>query len=86
MTDHLLMLTLISVIPACLLGAAAVAASVREPTSELSFYLGLGVSLLGTVLAIFWFWFGEAYLFSPYTVAVLSPVVTGTFALGRAVR
>lgn len=86
MTSHLFMLTMISVIPACLLGAAAVAASVREPTSELSFYLGLGVSLLGTVLAIFWFWYGGQYLFTVYSIAVLSPVITGTFALGRAVR
>ncbi|MEM1354221.1 MAG: hypothetical protein AAGC44_09930 [Planctomycetota bacterium] len=86
MTDYLLILTLISVVPACLLGVAAVASSVRSPRSELSFYLGLGVSLLGAVLAIFWFWYSGAYLFSPYSVAVLSPVVTGTFALGRALR
>lgn len=86
MTSHLFMLTMISVIPACLLGAAAVAASVRSPRSELSFYLGLGCSLLGTVLAIFWFWFGGQYLFTFYTIAILSPVITGTFALSRSVR
>lgn len=86
MTSHLFMLTIISVIPACLLGAAAVAASVRSPRSELSFYLGMGVSLLGTVLAIFWFWYAGQYLFSFYSIAVLSPVITGTFTLARAVR
>jgi len=80
------MLTLMTVIPAILLGGAAVASSLRSPRSELSFYLGLGVSVLGTVIAILWFWFSGRDLFSAYTIAALSPVLTGTFALSRSVR
>ncbi|MFN3167476.1 MAG: hypothetical protein ACE37H_10480 [Phycisphaeraceae bacterium] len=86
MTAQLPMLTLMSIIPACLLGAAAVGASLKNPYSELSFYLGLGVSLLGAFLACFWFWQGGEHVYSVYSVAALSPVITGTFALGRAVR
>jgi len=80
------MLTLVTVLPAVLLGGAAVASSLRAPRSELSFYLGLGVSVLGTVIAILWFWQSGRSLFSPYTIAALSPVLTGTFALARSVR
>ena len=86
MTSHLPMLTLMSIIPACLLGAAAVGASLKSPRSELAYLLGIGVSLLGAFLACFWFWNGGVHVFSIYSVAVLSPVITGTFALGRAVR
>ena len=80
------MLTLVSVLPAILLGGAAVAASLRSPRSELAFFLGLGVSVLGVVLAVLWFWNSGVNLFSAYTVAALSPVLTGTFALARSVR
>ena len=86
MATQLPMLTLMSILPACLLGAAAVASSLKNRQSELSFYLGLGVSLLGAFLACFWFWQGGVYVYTVYSVAALSPVVTGTFALGRAVR
>ena len=86
MADQLPMLTLMSILPACLLGAAAVCASLKNPRSELSFYLGIGVSLLGAFLACFWFWQGGAYVYTVYSVAALSPVITGTFTLGRAVR
>jgi len=79
------MLTLVSIIPACLLGAAAVGASLRDARSELAFFLGLGVSLLGAFIACFWFWNGGVNVYSPYSIAALSPVITGTFALGRAV-
>ena len=41
--------------------------------------------LLGAFLACFWFWHGGADLYSIYSVAALSPVITGTFALQRAV-
>ena len=85
MTAHLPMLTLMSIIPACLLGAAAVGASLKAPHSELAFFLGLGVSLLGAFLACFWLWHGGPAVYSVYSVAALSPVITGTFALGRAV-
>ena len=84
-SNKLPMLTLMSIIPACLLGAAAVGVSLRAPKSELAYFLGLGVSLLGTFLACLWFWYGGADVFSIYSVAALSPVITGTFALGRAV-
>ncbi|MEM9414793.1 MAG: hypothetical protein AAGA29_04855 [Planctomycetota bacterium] len=80
------MLTVITVLPAILLGGAAVAVSIRSPRSELAFFLGLGVSVLGTVIAVLWFWTSGRDLFSAYTVAALSPVLTGTFALSRAVR
>ena len=80
------MLTLITVIPAILLGGAAVGASLRSPRSELAYFLGLGVSVLGVVVAVLWFWHSGPYLFSAYTFAALSPVLTGTFALSRAVR
>lgn len=83
--NNLPMLTMLTVIPACLLGAAAVGASMKSPRSELAYYLGLGVSLLGAFIACFWFWNGGSNVYSVYTVAALSPVVTGTFALGRAV-
>ena len=79
------MLTLMSILPACLLGAAAVGASLKSPRSELAYYLGLGVSLLGVFLACFWFWHGGAAVYSVYSIAAFSPVVTGTFALQRAV-
>jgi len=85
MQDHLPMLTLMTILPACLLGAAAVAASIKAPRSELSYFLGLGVSLLGAFLACFWFWHGGIHLYSIYSLAALSPVITGTFALQRAV-
>lgn len=85
MTTHLPMLTLMSILPACLLGAAAVGASIKSPRSELAYYLGLGVTLLGAFLACFWLWHGGAHVYSIYSVAALSPVITGTFALGRAV-
>ena len=79
-------LTLTTVLPAVLLGVLAAAVSLRSPRSELAFYLGLGVSVLGAVIAVLWFWHSTADLHSLYTVAVLSPVLTGTFALSRAVR
>lgn len=82
---NLPMLTLMSIIPACLLGAAAVGASLKSPQSELAYFLGLGVSLLGVFLACFWFWHGGAALYSVYSIAALSPVITGVYALGRAV-
>lgn len=85
MTTHLPMLTLMSIIPACLLGAAAVGASLKSPHSELSYFLGMGVALLGAFLACFWFWNGGVAVYSVYSIAALSPVITGTFALGRAV-
>lgn len=68
-----------------MLGVAAVGVSLRAPRSELAYVLGLGVSLLGALLACFWFWYGGASIYSVYSVPALSPVVTGTFALGRAV-
>jgi hypothetical protein len=85
MTAQLPMLTLMTILPACLLGAAAVGASLKAPKSELAYFLGLGVALLGAFLACFWFWYGGADLYSIYSVAALSPVITGTFALQRAV-
>lgn len=85
MIVNLPMLTLMSIIPACLLGAAAVGASLKAPQSELAYLLGLGVSVLGVFLACFWFWHGGIHVYSIYSVAALSPVITGTFALGRAV-
>ncbi len=85
MTAQLPMLTLVSILPACLLGAAAVGASIKSPRSELAYYLGLGVSLLGAFLACFWFWYGGVHVYSVYSIAALSPVITGTFALSRAV-
>lgn len=78
------MLTLMTILPACLLGAAAVGASLKAPRSELAYFLGLGVALLGTFLACFWFWNGGIDVYSIYSVAALSPVLTGTFALQRA--
>lgn len=86
MNPPLPMLTLMSILPACLLGGAAVAASIRAPRSELAYFLGLGTALLGAFLACFWFWYGGVHLFSIYSVAAMTPVITGTFALGRAVR
>lgn len=80
------MLTLMTVLPAILLGGAAVAVSLRAPRSELAFFLGIGVSVLGVVIAVLWFWHSGRYLYSPYTLAALSPVLTGTFALARSVR
>lgn len=85
MNAQLPMLTLMSILPACLLGAAAVGASIKSPRSELSFCLGLGVSVLGCLLACFWFWQGGADVYSVYSIAALSPVITGSYALGRAV-
>ena len=85
MAANLPMLTLMTILPACLLGAAAVGASLKSPKSELAFFLGLGVALLGAFLACFWFWHGGAELYTVYSVAALSPVITGTFALQRAV-
>jgi len=85
MNSQLPMLTLMSIIPACLLGAAAVGATLRAPQSETAYLLGLGVSLLGAFLACFWFWRGGVDVFSIYSIAALSPVITGTFALARAV-
>lgn len=85
MTVQLPMLTLMTILPACLLGAAAVGASLKAPKSELSYFLGFGVSLLGAFLACFWFWHGGADVYTIYSVAALSPVITGTFALQRAV-
>lgn len=85
MDTHLPMLTIMTIIPACLLGAAAVGASIKSPRSELAYFLGLGVALLGAFLACFWFWYGGIHVYSIYSVAALSPVVTGTFALTRAV-
>ena len=84
--QNLPMLTMMSILPACLLGAAAVGASLKAPQSELAYFLGIGVSLLGAFLACFWFWYGEAHVNSIYSIAALSPVITGTFALQRAVR
>ncbi|MFI4859286.1 MAG: hypothetical protein ACIAXF_01255 [Phycisphaerales bacterium JB063] len=86
MPNDIPMLTLTSVVPAILLGGAAVAASLRAPRSELAFFLGLGVSVLGAVVAVLWFWHSGKHLYSAYTLAALSPVLTGTFALSRAVR
>jgi len=86
MASNLPMLTLMTILPACLLGAAAVGASLKAPRSELAFFLGLGVAMLGAFLACFWFWHGGAELYTIYSVAALSPVITGTFALQRAVR
>ena len=86
MTSHLPMLTLMTILPACLLGAAAVGASLKAPQSELAYFLGLGVSLLGVFLACFWFWYGGLHVYSIYSIAALSPVITGVFALQRAVR
>ena len=60
-------------------------ASLKAPRSELAYYLGLGVSLLGAFLACFWFWYGGEHNYTVYSVAALSPVITGTFALQRAV-
>lgn len=80
------MLTMLTVIPAILLGGAAVAVSLRAPRSELAFFLGIGVSVLGVVIAVLWFWHSGRLLYSAYTVAALSPVITGTFALARSVR
>lgn len=85
MLQQLPMLTLMSILPACLLGAAAVGASLKAPRSELAYFLGLGTALLGAFLACFWFWHGGVNVFSIYSVAALSPVITGSFALGRAV-
>jgi len=85
MTATLPMLTLMTIVPACLLGAAAVGASLKAPKSELAYFLGLGVSLLGAFIACFWFWHGDQYVYTIYSVAALSPVITGTFALQRAV-
>ena len=85
MISQLPMLTIMSIIPACLLGAAAVGASLKAPRSEFAFFLGLGVALLGAFLACFWFWHGGAELYTVYSVAAMSPVITGTFALQRAV-
>lgn len=85
MTIQLPMLTLMTILPACLLGAAAVGASVKAPKSELAYFLGLGVSLLGAFIACFWFWHGGADVYTIYSVAAMSPVITGVFALQRAV-
>lgn len=86
MPTQIPMLTMITVVPAILLGAAAVAVSLRAPRSELAYYLGIGVSLLGVVIAVTWFWHSGRNLYSAYTLAALSPVITGTFALSRSVR
>lgn len=86
MPTQIPMLTMVTVVPAILLGAAAVAASLRAPRSELAYYLGLGVSVLGVVIALTWFWQSGRNLYTGYTVAALSPVITGTFALARSVR
>lgn len=85
MTVQLPMLTMMTILPACLLGAAAVGASLKAPKSELAYFLGLGVALLGAFLACFWFWHGNEHVYTIYSVAALSPVITGTFALQRAV-
>jgi hypothetical protein len=85
MIANLPMLTLMTILPACLLGAAAVGASLKAPKSELAYFLGVGVALLGTFLACFWFWQGGPYVYTVYSIAALSPVITGTFALQRAV-
>ncbi|XAM01681.1 hypothetical protein OT109_09830 [Phycisphaeraceae bacterium D3-23] len=86
MPTEIPMLTLTTVVPAILLGGAAVAASLRAPRSELAFFLGLGVSVLGVVVAVLWFWHSGKNLYSAYTIAAISPVITGTFALARSVR
>jgi lipopolysaccharide export LptBFGC system permease protein LptF len=86
MPHQIPMLTMLTVVPAILLGAAAVAVSLRAPRSELAYYLGVGVSVLGVVIAVTWFWHSGRDLYSAYTLAALSPVLTGTFALSRAVK